>query len=193
VYEFLGEDWSLLLTDVTEGKLGNAERIAFMFDTRRVQLSGLACEIVIPPEHLARSEATALQRQFARTPYAVGFRVSGHTITLVSLHAIWGDSPDERVKELATIAEWLARWSCDKNAWDHNLITLGDFNISTGLYIPSDLRGAPRSVFTAFSGRSAAYDQIAWFEDGKRARPLDLEYAGRKTFDFVSSACACVP
>jgi endonuclease/exonuclease/phosphatase family metal-dependent hydrolase len=200
VYEFLGEDWSLLLTDVTEGKLGNAERIAFMFDTRRVQLSGLACEIVIPPEHLEPSAATTLQRQFARTPYAVGFRASGHTITLVSLHVIWGDNPDVRVQELSSIAEWLARWSRDKNAWDHNLITLGDFNIdredgpyhaafvSTGLQIPSDLRGAPRSVFAGSGRRSAAYDQIAWFAGGQGARPLELTYTRGNSFDFVSSA-----
>ena len=200
VYEFLGEHWSLLLTDVTQGKLGNAERMAFIFDTRRVQLSGLACEIVIPPEHLERTEADALQRQFARTPYAVGFRASGHTITLVVLHVVWGDSADERVRELTAIAQWLARWSRDKHAWDHNLITLGDFNIdreegeyhaaftSTGLHTPPDLRAVQRSLFDGSEQRPAAYDQIAWFEGVKRARPLELTYARGGSFNFASSA-----
>lgn len=200
LYEFLGEHWSLLLTDVTEGKRGNAERTAFIFDTRRVQLSGLACEIVIPPEHLERAEAAALQRQFARTPYAVGFRVSGHTITLVTLHVVWGDSADERVRELTAIADWLATWSRDKHAWDHNLITLGDFNIeraedrfhaaftSTGLQIPSDLRAVPRSVFGGSKRPSAAFDQIAWFEGVKGARPLELTYVRGDSFNFATSA-----
>jgi endonuclease/exonuclease/phosphatase family metal-dependent hydrolase len=200
LYGFLGEHWSLLLTDVTEGKLGNAERMAFVFDTRRVRLSGLACEVVIPPEHLESSAAGALQRQFARTPYAVGFRLADHTITLVALHVIWGDSPDERVRELAAIAEWLAKWSRDKHGWDHNLITLGDFNIdreegpyyaaftSTGLYIPPDLRTARRSIFGGSKKRPAVYDQIAWFEGVKRARPLDLTYARGGSFDFASTA-----
>ncbi len=41
----LGPDWMFLMTDVTKGKAGNYERMAFIFDTRKVKLSGLACEI----------------------------------------------------------------------------------------------------------------------------------------------------
>jgi hypothetical protein len=37
--KILGPNWGLSLTDVTEGAPGNAERMAFLFDTRRVQLS----------------------------------------------------------------------------------------------------------------------------------------------------------
>ena len=51
----LGPDWGLSFTDVTEGAPGNAECIAFLFDTRRVQLSGLACEIVVPRRDRALS------------------------------------------------------------------------------------------------------------------------------------------
>jgi endonuclease/exonuclease/phosphatase family metal-dependent hydrolase len=201
VCRFLGEHWSLILTDVTEGNLGNQERMAFLFDTRRVQLSGLACELVIPPEYLEKEQAEALRRQFARTPYAVGFKTLGHTFTLVELHVIWGDSENERVQELNAIAYWLAKWSRDKNAWDHNLITLGDFNIeqeqsvyadafsSTGLYIPSDLRGVQRSIFEGKVNQPLAfYDQIAWFEDVKGARPLSLKYRKGGSFNFTKVA-----
>ena len=66
----LGPNWGLSLTDVTEGAPGNGERMAFLFDTRRVVPSGLACEIVVPEEQLERIEPAALRRQFARTPYA---------------------------------------------------------------------------------------------------------------------------
>jgi len=44
----LGNHWGLILTDVTRGDAGNGERMAYLFDTRRVQLSGLACELVVP-------------------------------------------------------------------------------------------------------------------------------------------------
>jgi endonuclease/exonuclease/phosphatase family metal-dependent hydrolase len=199
VYEILGENWSLILSDVTEGTAGNNERMAFLFDTRRVKLSGLACEVVIPPEHLGRREAAMLERQFARSPYAVGFSASGHTVTLVALHVVWGSSATERVRELAAIAEWLARWSRDKDAWDHNLITLGDFNIvsrddafhaaltSTGLTMPPELVDARRSVF---GGRRAspAFDQIAWFEDSRTSRPITLGYITGGSFDFSATA-----
>ena len=199
VYEILGENWSLILSDVTEGKAGNNERLAFLFDTRRVKLSGLACEIVIPPEHLGSPKAAMLERQFARTPYAVGFSASGHTVTLVSLHVIWGSSADKRVQELGAIAEWLARWSRDKHAWDQNLITLGDFNIesandafhaaltSTGLTMAPEMLRARRSVFDK-GGKSAAYDQIAWFDDAKTGRPIALDYITGGSFDFRADA-----
>ena len=43
----LGEHWAFLLTDVTKGPAGNNERLAFLYDTRRVKPSGLACELVV--------------------------------------------------------------------------------------------------------------------------------------------------
>lgn len=199
IYSILGRDWGLILSDVTEGNAGNNERLAFLFDTRRVKLSGLACEIVIPPEHLEHDDAERLNRQFARSPYAVGFSAAGHTITLVSLHVVWGSSPQDRVNELRGIAEWLSRWSKDKHAWDHNLIALGDFNIervddpfqraftSTGLNIPPALLDARRSVFAKGSG-GAAYDQIAWFEDSRTSRPLSLHFRQGGSFDFRNHA-----
>ena len=44
----LGPSWGVILTDVTRGDQGNGERLAFLFDTRRVKPSGLACELVLP-------------------------------------------------------------------------------------------------------------------------------------------------
>ena len=147
----LGPDWGLSLMDVTEGAPGNGERMAFLFDTRRVVPSGLACEIMVFQEQLERIEPGALRRQFARTPYSVSFRSRGKTFVLVTLHVLYGEDEEERVPELEAIADWLAGWARDINGWDHNLIALGDFNIdrrgdalhdafvSTGLDIPKDL------------------------------------------------------
>jgi hypothetical protein len=44
----LGKDWGFLLTDITKGDKGNGERLAFIYDKRRVGPSGLAGEIVVP-------------------------------------------------------------------------------------------------------------------------------------------------
>ena len=64
--DFLGPDWGLIVSDVTVGCEGNAERLAFIYDKRRVQPSGLAGEVVLPP-----TGAGDPARQFARTPYIV--------------------------------------------------------------------------------------------------------------------------
>ena len=155
----LGSNWGLSLTDVTEGAPGNGERMAFLFDTRRVVPSGLACEIVVPEEQLGTIESGALERQFARTPYAVSFRSGDKIFILIALHVLYGENEEERLPELRAIAEWLAEWARDINGWDHNLIALGDFNIdrrgdalhdafvSTGLDIPQDLQEVPRTIF----------------------------------------------
>jgi len=49
---YLGPNWSFLMTDITLGAAGNDERMAFLFDNTRLQPSGLACELVVPPEWL---------------------------------------------------------------------------------------------------------------------------------------------
>ena len=144
----------------------------------------------------------ALQRQFARTPYAVSFRSGGKTFILVTLHVLYGEDEDERVPEIRAIAEWLARWARDVNGWDHNLIALGDFNIdrrgdplhdafvSTGLDIPDELQDAPRTIFNDPQNPelNKFYDQIAWFAGRNGLPALSLRYAKGDYFDFTKSA-----
>ncbi|RQW06386.1 hypothetical protein EH222_08810, partial [candidate division KSB1 bacterium] len=43
---YLGDRWAFLMTDVNRGAAGNSERMAFLFDAQRLNLSGLACELV---------------------------------------------------------------------------------------------------------------------------------------------------
>ena len=38
----LGHHWAYLVSDVTEGRAGNRERLAFLYDTRKVQFLGIA-------------------------------------------------------------------------------------------------------------------------------------------------------
>ena len=51
--DVLGPDWGFIVTDTVEGEPGNDERLGFVFDRRRIQLAGLAGEIVIPDSELA--------------------------------------------------------------------------------------------------------------------------------------------
>jgi endonuclease/exonuclease/phosphatase family metal-dependent hydrolase len=195
----LGPDWGLVLTDVTRGGPGNDERLGFLFDQRKIQISGLAGELVVPEEELTSIEPDALQRQFARTPYAVSFRCGGQTFILITLHVLYGKSPTERTSELRAVAKWLDQWARDVNAWDHNLIALGDFNIdridderyraftSTGLHVPESLQQAPRTIFSdpLDSNNEKFYDQIAWFTEEKGRPALSLSYRHGGYFDFA--------
>ena len=130
--KMLGPEWGLILTDVNQGERGNGERMAFVFDTRRVKPSGLAGELVVyvDPGQDETADPLVLREQFARTPYAVSFISGTQTFILVTLHVVWGTAPADRLPELRGIADWLADWATrTSDEYNQNLITLGDFNI----------------------------------------------------------------
>lgn len=84
--QWLGSNWAFLmtdvtagLTDVTAGSAGNSERMAFLYARRRVEPSGLACELVVLEEWLAAVSPDALRRQFARPPYVISCRAGQRT------------------------------------------------------------------------------------------------------------------
>ncbi len=195
---FLGDDWAFLMTDITLGGAGNNERMAYVFDCRRVKPSGLACELVVPPEWLDEIDENALNKQFARTPYAVSFKAGNTTVVLVTLHVIYGEA-SERIPELQGIARWMSDWARRTNKWHQNLIALGDFNIdrkgdklwqafmSTGLTVPPDLHKVPRSIF-AEKGKAELgkfYDQIAWFKNTRGVPKLSIPCVSSGSFDFL--------
>ena len=196
--KILGDEWSMILTDVNQGSAGNGERMAYLFDTRRVNLSGLAGELVVPDEWRSGVSKNVMQEQFVRSPYAVSFRSKHQTFILVTLHVLYGKKSSDRIKELKGIAQWLSSWAKDINAYHQNLIILGDFNIeargdllaqtflSEGLYIPEDLQSkeVSRSIFND----TKFYDQIAWF-NGLNGQPkLSLEFVRGGSYDFVATA-----
>ncbi|HVF74927.1 MAG TPA: endonuclease/exonuclease/phosphatase family protein [Acidimicrobiales bacterium] len=186
--KLLGPDWSFVLTDVTRGKPGNDERMAFLFDTRRARMSGLACELVLPADYAEGVE------QFARTPYAVSFLSAGRdfkaTFILVTLHVLYGKRKQDRTPELAAIAKWVEDMALDVNAYDQNLLVLGDFNtdrrddpnyqalMSTDLWVPPELHEVPRTI-SSNDPTANHYDQIAWFNGEGKAPALSLTYAGQ--------------
>jgi endonuclease/exonuclease/phosphatase family metal-dependent hydrolase len=195
----LGDDFTVILTDAVEDDKGGHERLAFVFNKKRLGVSGLACELVVPLNWTKKRkpkegiDQLALQRQFARTPYAVAFKRGDSTFILVTLHVIWGKGSQaipERIEELSSIATWLRSWAKDMNNWDQNLICLGDFNIdrqggalwdaftSTGLTTPEPI-AKPRVI----GGKplEGFYDQISWFVDEKDDKKplLSLAFTGR--------------
>lgn len=192
----LGPAWNFIMTDTTLGKAAGGERLAFLFDTRRVSMSGLACELVVPPEWLNEVGPDALHEQFARTPYAVSFVSAGNTFVLTTLHVIYGKVEADRLAEVRGIARWMEDWAKRTTAWEQNFIVLGDFNIdrrddplfqafvSRGLTVAPPLVDLPRTIFDKGPGdKSSFYDQIAWFTDKKRAL-ISMTLAKGGNFDF---------
>jgi hypothetical protein len=204
--DFLGPHWGLLLSDVTAGDKGNKERLAYIYDTRRVTPSGLAGEIVLPP-----AEDGSFAEQFDRTPYIVGFKSGAERFALLTVHIRYGKSAEARVPELQAFADYTASEIRDRarlqSSEEANLIVLGDFNIderatnplfdafvSQGLMVPPELR----DLKTTYGKQAKHYDQIAWFMGAmnlmykKRAGVIDFmgcifkELTPRQVSDRVS-------
>ncbi|NNC13762.1 endonuclease/exonuclease/phosphatase family protein [Planctomonas sp. JC2975] len=193
--EQLGVDWKCIVSDVSEGDPGNDERLTFLYDSTRVQPSGLIGEIVLPGT--VGQPAT----QFARSPYAASFTRSGVEFILTTVHIMWGNASADRLPEITAFAQWMRAWADRKGDWNTNLLVLGDFNIdrlgnplyeafvSTGLWPPAELSGIPRTIFDNDKTKHF-YDQIAWFMDVEAAQPKSLltglTYNGHAgSFDYI--------
>ena len=187
--DWLGPDWGYIVTDTTTGSAGNTERLAYVFDRRRVRPWGLAGEIVLPP-----TDKGDPAQQFARTPYLVGFQAGAEQFALLTAHIMYGTVPAERVGEISALSRYVAAGlrSRSKSGTGQvdNLIVLGDFNIdergdnplfkafiADGLTVPKQLE----NLRTAFVGKKPKfYDQIAWFMGDFK---LELNSAG--VLDFA--------
>jgi exonuclease III len=188
--KLLGPNWGFVMTDTNKGDVGNGERFAFVFDKRNIDISGLACEVVVPKEYL-KNKKYSLQEQFARTPYAVSFKSGKKTFVLLTLHVYYGSSASDRVAELSGVAKWAKEWAVDLASWNHSLFVLGDFNIerkedkayqafvSTGLYTPPELEKPPRSFDNT---KPKFYDQISWFKNQKDE--IGLKFIQGGDFNF---------
>jgi endonuclease/exonuclease/phosphatase family metal-dependent hydrolase len=190
----LGGTWRYVVSDVTEGKAGNHERLAFLFDRRKIRFSGVAGEIVIPPLKDANGKETLPANQLARTPTVVGFEAGWFRFMLSTVHIVWGKGDEDhpqRVAEIKSLVAFLKKRSQDVNAWSQNMLLLGDFNIfsadrsnaayaaivDNGFAIPKSLQNIPPTN-VGFEPRF--YDQIAL-----RTRENNLLFTGRGgVFDY---------
>lgn len=190
----LGRTWKFVVSDVTEGSAGNKERLAFLFDRRKIRFSGVAGEIVMPPIEDKNGKTIAPANQLARTPTIVGFEAGWFRFMLATVHIIWGRAMVEdpkRVAEIRALAEFLKARSEDPTAWSRNLILLGDFNIfdadpsnaafnaitQNGFQIPEALQNIPPSNV---GKKPHFYDQIAM-----KVRQNNLAPTGRGgVFDY---------
>lgn len=189
VMKVLGDNWKYICTDATEGRQGNDERMAFVYDSRKVSFGGIAGELVLPPIKDASGDYRPVT-QLWRTPFMVGFRSCWTKFILTTVHILWGENErnsPERVAEIHQITEFLKKRTKDKTAWTQNIILLGDFNIfgtqdktfqqltNAGFVVPDELL-----EFRSNATQTRHYDQIAF-----QVRPGSLTMTGKAgVFNF---------
>jgi endonuclease/exonuclease/phosphatase family metal-dependent hydrolase len=194
----LDPDWRFLVSDVTRGKAGNQERLAFLYDSRKVNFLGVAGELVLPPIEQRKQPGQEEKppdipaQQVARTPLMAAFQVGWTKFMIATVHILYGArsaAPVARVEEIRQVARFLRERTDDPKEYIRNFIALGDFNIFSdtddtmlaltkdgGFSIPEGVQHVPGSNV----GKDKKYDQIAF-----RAQGESFESTGRAgAFDY---------
>lgn len=149
--DILGREWDYIVTDTTAGISGNAERMAFLYNTEKVWFRKIAGEIVLPDGQLVVTsktkknedgtvEAEEVKNQFARTPFLVAFQSGWFKFCLCTVHIYFGSESGaklkRRVDEIERLVKFFAarqdkenRQTRDRLGNVENYILLGDFNV----------------------------------------------------------------
>lgn len=165
----LGPNWEYFVSDVSTHKGGNRERMAFFYNTNRVQFRRLIGEIVIDPDKLGSAA------QFSRSPFFAAFQADWFRFCLCSTHVFFGGTSKQQkqmrideIRELSTILVNRAKTE------DQVYILLGDMNIerSDGPIMQA-LRDSKMQVpeFPPTNlGGNRHYDQMAYTVKGAATR-----------------------
>lgn len=132
VMDILGREWDYIVTDTTEGRGGNGERMAFVFNTDKVWFRKIAGEVVLPsgqlivpavkvkPPAVLEAEGPAEEQpptpeagqQFARTPFLVAFQSGWFRFSLCTVHIYYGADSGEklerRIAEIRSLVRFFA-------------------------------------------------------------------------------------
>ncbi len=126
--QFLGPNYNYIITDITEGRGGNGERLGFIYDQNKVTFKGVSGELVLPERMQIVSGEK--RRQFSRTPFMCSFQAGWFKFLFSTVHIYFGKPSGEkyemRIKEIDKVARFLADRARKD---DQNHILVGDFNI----------------------------------------------------------------
>ncbi len=195
VMKILGSEWDYVFSDTTEGSRGNSERMAYVYNSKKIRFGGLSGEMVIPPvvKTINGVKTKVPVGQVWRTPLICGFKSGWAKFMICSVHIQWGKSianSQERIQEIEHVADFLRKRTNDKTAWARKIVLLGDFNIFSnkdqtyqalvkkGFKSPDVLD----PVYTNLASKKRKYDQILL-----RERKNKFEVVDGGAFDFTQS------
>lgn len=175
---------------------GNNERMAFLYDSRKVSPLEEIGEIGFSPRELAAVRAAAAGRlfeSFDRTPHLAAFEAESARFLLANVHLYYGSATalQKRAAEAFAVASWAERRQGERHTYTKNVLALGDFNlpkaaaddliyralVAKGLRVPKDV--ATR-IGTNLSG-GKQYDQVVCLPEAE----VLLRESGVVCFDEV--------
>jgi endonuclease/exonuclease/phosphatase family metal-dependent hydrolase len=128
----LGGGYRVVFSDVG----GNGERVAFLYDSEKVQLLEEVGEVAFPTKDLKAIKAKGVRQPFQgfdRTPYLATFEIRTASFLLVNVHLYFGGNGkaamERRVLETLAVAKYAAMRRTPRHAFTREVIALGDLNM----------------------------------------------------------------
>lgn len=173
----LPKSYRVVMSDAS----GNNERMAFLYDSRKLKALEEIGEIAFPPSRYKTIKLAGIEQQFNgfdRTPYLVSFSAGMTSFIFVNVHLYFGNNKPESIarRSLETFA--VAKWSDLRKkslfSFTRELVALGDFNMpksepgdpifkaltNLGLELPEHSTQIASSISS-----DANYDQIAFLPE----------------------------
>lgn len=204
----MGTGFDFIMSDTA----GNDERLAFVYRSNRVRADRLFGEIALRPREYPRRTVHAHYRKnrrdykqtfsklrfvpFDRNPFIGSFKSGRVDFVLANVHLYFGafqNSGTEekrrkyarRVLEIYALAKWAKDRGAGGNAWDKDIVLLGDMNVPNMEKNESAFQALQQFGWTSVDYRT---------KDSGGARAEDLSHIGgtnlgnNKTYDQIAFA-----
>jgi endonuclease/exonuclease/phosphatase family metal-dependent hydrolase len=175
---------------------GNNERLAYFYDSHKVNIGEEVGELALAPSELRYIQLPGSEQRFDgfdRNPYLALFNAGSFSCQLANVHLYFGSdssvSMNRRSLETLVVARWADRRRESPHALTPDIIPLGDFNLPKAapgdpIYDQLTGRGLELPKHSTQIGSSIAsdsqYDQIAFFPG-----ETESQFTGRSgVFDF---------
>ena len=176
----LPKSYRVIMSDAS----GNNERMAFLYDSKKLTILEEVGEIAFPPSRYGTIKLPGINSQFSgfdRTPYLAAFSVGDTSLMFVNVHLFFGDatpkSIERRSLETFAVAKWADLRKKSPFSFTRELVALGDFNMpkresddpifkaltKLGLELPEHSTQIASSISS-----DANYDQIVFFPETAR-------------------------
>jgi endonuclease/exonuclease/phosphatase family metal-dependent hydrolase len=192
VQDNLPKHYRVLFSD----SAGNYERMAFVYDSRKVSPLEEIGEIGFSPRELAAVRAEKVGKSFVsfdRTPHLAAFEAESAHFLLANVHLYYGTATElkRRAAEAFAVASWAERRQGERHTYTKNVLALGDFNLpradpTDAIYRALVAKGlrVPKDVATRIGtnlGGAKQYDQVVFLPEAEAL----LRESGVVRFDDV--------
>lgn len=199
-------DFDFVITD----QAGNDERLAFVYRVGKVSLDKLWGEVALTKHEYPKRTVTVHYRKrgedkvqkfkdhrfvpFDRNPFIGSFRSGKLGFVLANVHLYFGafqnSSKEEerakyarRVLEIFALARWASRVSSGGNAWDRDIVLLGDMNVPNMDHNESTIKALKKFGWQSLDYRS---DETIGTDPAALSHVGGTNLGNDKTYDQIA-------